>query len=61
MDERRRLQRLPWINAGHPGDSQPAQLVIDQPQEFLRCLGVTLLNPVQDLRDLAHLRDFQGA
>jgi hypothetical protein len=38
----------------HPGGGQSAQFLINQRQEILGSLGITLLGAVENARDFAH-------
>jgi hypothetical protein len=48
------LEGLAGRFLSHTRGGQLAQFIIDQRQQFLRSPGFTLLNAIEDLRDLAH-------
>ncbi len=52
MDQGGVLERLPALLLRHPLGRQLAQLLVHQRQQFLRCVGITLLEGIQELRDV---------
>jgi hypothetical protein len=54
MNQRRRLERMLIAFPRQPVRRQPPQLIIDQGEQFLRCLRVALLDALENVRDFAH-------
>ena len=59
VDQGRGLKRLPRLLLGHLLGRQLPQLVIDQGQELLRGLGVTLFNGGENAGNVGHGRGLQ--
>src|SRR5262249_51301355 len=57
VHERGRLEGLTWLFAGELRCSEFAELVIDERQEFVGGLPVTLLDLRQDLGDVGHRQE----
>jgi hypothetical protein len=54
MHECGALKSLPRRLLGHLRCRQPAELLIDERQQFFRGPGVALLGPVENAGDVAH-------
>src|SRR5438045_2144270 len=55
MHQRRRLQSLIRRFTSHFACRQLSQFSVDQRQQFISCLGIALLDRIQNVRDVAHL------
>jgi hypothetical protein len=54
VDQGRRLKRLSWLLLTHLLRRQPAQLVVNQPEQLLCRMWVALLDGAKDCCDVAH-------
>ena len=54
VDERGGLKRVARFLTRHSMRGQLAQLVVNERQQFLRCFGLTSLQPLDDGRHVAH-------
>src|SRR2546425_4154178 len=59
VHERGRLESVAGRLVRHLRRSQFAQLLIDEREQLLGCLGVALLNAVEDLSDVAHAPEWE--
>ena len=57
VHERRGLQRLAGRFVRHFVRGESAQFFVNEREQFVRSLGVTVLDAVQDARDIAHAVD----
>ena len=62
MHERSRLKRLSRWLVRHFLRGQLAKFIVNQRQQFLGSVGVTLLDAIEDARDIAHAsNDIRGS
>src|SRR5437773_6629151 len=54
VNQRSGLECMPIMLVSHFHCRQFPQLLIDKRQQFFRSLAVAFVNPLQDLRDIAH-------
>src|SRR5205814_4290994 len=60
MHERSRLQSLAWRFPGHFRCGEFAQFFVNEREQFVRSAGVTLLNAIQNSRNVAHVGALVG-
>jgi hypothetical protein len=55
VDQCRRVERLARLLINHFLGGQPSQLIVNQGDQCIRCVGVALFDSVQDLSHIVHI------